>query len=100
MTNQVHAQYALNLDQCVNLISTIGKQRTVLAQGDMGQGKSSMLTMLAEKHPDYVPVYFDATTKDLGELMIPSLQSVEPMVVCVWFQTKSWACITTSLSFL
>ena len=65
MTNQVHAQYALNLDQCVNLISTIGKQRTVLAQGDMGQGKSSMLTMLAEKHPDYVPVYFDATTKDL-----------------------------------
>ena len=77
MTNQVHAQYALNLDQCVNLISTIGKQRTVLAQGDMGQGKSSMLTMLAEKHPDYVPVYFDATTKDLGDLMIPSLQSVE-----------------------
>ena len=35
MTNQVHAQYALNLDQCVNLISVVGKERTVLAQGDM-----------------------------------------------------------------
>lgn len=77
MTNQVHAQYALNLDQCVNLISVVGKERTVLAQGDMGQGKSSMLTMLAEQHPDYVPVYFDATTKDLGDLMIPSLQAIE-----------------------
>jgi len=77
MTNQIHAQYALNLDQTVNLISTIGNERTVLAQGDMGQGKSSMLTMLAERYPDHVPVYFDATTKDLGDLMIPSLQSIE-----------------------
>lgn len=77
MTNQVHAQYAINLDQCVNLISIVGNQRTVLAQGDMGQGKSSMLTMLAEQHPNHVPVYFDATTKDLGDLMIPSLQSIE-----------------------
>ena len=77
MTNQVHAQYAINLDQCVNLISVVGNERTVLAQGDMGQGKSSMLTMLAERHPNHVPVYFDATTKDLGDLMIPSLQSIE-----------------------
>ena len=36
-----------------------------------------MLTMLAEKHPDYIPVYFDATTKDLGDLLIPSMQSIE-----------------------
>jgi len=77
MTNQVHAQYALNLDQTVNLISTVGKERTVLAQGDMGQGKSSMLTMLAEQHPNHVPIYFDMTTKDLGDVMIPDLGSVE-----------------------
>ena len=77
MTNQVHAQYAINLDQCVNLISVVGKERTVLAQGDIGQGKSSMIHTLAERHPNHVPVYFDATTKDLGDLMIPSLQSIE-----------------------
>ena len=77
MTNQVHAQYHLNLDRCVNLISTVGNERTVLAQGDIGQGKSSMIHTLAERHPDHMPVYFDATTKDLGDLMIPSLQSIE-----------------------
>lgn len=77
MTNQVHAQYHLNLDRCVNLISTVGNERTVLAQGDIGQGKSSMIHTLAERHPEHMPVYFDATTKDLGDLMIPSLQSIE-----------------------
>ena len=77
MTNQVHAQYHLNLDRCVNLISTVGSERTVLAQGDIGQGKSYMIHTLAERHPEHMPVYFDATTKDLGDLMIPSLQSIE-----------------------
>jgi len=77
MTNQVHAQYHLNLDRCVNLISTVGTERTVLAQGDIGQGKSSMIHTLGERHPNHIQVYFDATTKDLGDLMIPSLQSIE-----------------------
>lgn len=77
MTNQAQAMYALSLDQCVNLIKTVGDKRTILAQGDMGNGKSSMLTTLARDLPTHTPVYFDCTTKDLGDLMIPSLQSVE-----------------------
>jgi len=77
MTNQAQAMYALNLDQCVDLIKAVGSKRTVLAQGDMGNGKSSMIHMLGDLLPEHRKVYFDATTKDLGDIMIPSMQSIE-----------------------
>ena len=77
MTNQAQAMYALNLDQCVALIHAVGSKRTVLAQGDMGNGKSSMIHMLGKLLPGHRKVYFDATTKDLGDIMIPSMQSIE-----------------------
>ena len=77
MTNQAQQMYALTLDQCVDLIAAVGSKRTVLAQGDMGNGKSSMIHMLGSTLPTHGKVYFDATTKDLGDIMIPSMQSIE-----------------------
>ena len=65
--------YAMSLDQCANVISVGGHLRTVLVQGDMGTGKSSLLSMLAKEHPKHVPCYFDCTTKDLGDVTIPDL---------------------------
>ena len=52
MTNQAQAMYALTLDQCVDLIKANWdeRKRTVLAQGDMGNGKSSMLTTLRQNN--------------------------------------------------
>ena len=76
MTNQAQQMYALNLDQCMELIKAVGNSRTVLLQGDMGTGKSSMLYEIA-KQLGFKPIYFDCTTKDLGDMMIPSLQSIE-----------------------
>ena len=76
MTNQAQQMYALDLDQCVELIKAVGNSRTVLLQGDMGTGKSSMLYDIA-KQTGFKPIYFDCTTKDLGDMMIPSLQSIE-----------------------
>ena len=76
MTNQAQQMYALNLDQCMELIKAIGHRCTVLMQGDMGTGKSSVLYEIA-KQTGFKPIYFDCTTKDLGDLMIPSLQSIE-----------------------
>jgi len=76
MTNQAQQMYALNLDQCVELIKAVGNSRTVLLQGDMGTGKSSMLYDIA-KQTGFKPIYFDCTTKDLGDMMIPSLSSIE-----------------------
>jgi hypothetical protein len=65
--------YALNLDQIGNAIKVGGNKRTVLIQGHMGTGKSSLLYTLAEELPNHTPCYFDCTTKDLGDITIPKL---------------------------
>lgn len=74
------SMYALSIDQTVNLIATGGTERTVLVQGHMGSGKSTLLKTLADKFPNHVPCYFDCTTKDLGDLSIPNLNTEEGYV--------------------
>lgn len=77
MSNSAVSMYDLNLDECVDLIAATGHEITVLAQGHMGTGKTSMLKMLAERFPNHIPVYFDCTTKDLGDLMLPRLKDLD-----------------------
>ena len=67
--------YALNLEESKDLILNIGTQRTVLLQGDMGNGKSSVLKMLSKELPDHIPCYVDCTTKDLGDIMMPKFKT-------------------------
>ena len=55
--------YALNLAEATSLVRHSG-DTTVLVQGHMGTGKSSMLKILAQELPDHIPCYFDCTTKD------------------------------------
>jgi energy-coupling factor transporter ATP-binding protein EcfA2 len=69
--------YALNLDQCAAAIKAVGPKRTVLVQGHMGTGKSSLLKTLAAELPDHVPCYFDCTTKDLGDITIPNIAKLD-----------------------
>ena len=57
--------YALSLNQITNAIKVGGNKRTILVQGDMGTGKSSILNMLSSEMPSHTPCYFDCTTKDL-----------------------------------
>ena len=76
MTNSAVSMYALNLDQIAALIKSTGHKRTVLVQGHMGTGKSTLLKMLAQMLPDHTPCYFDCTTKDLGDLMLPRIAEV------------------------
>ena len=68
--------YALNLNQVANAILHSGDQRTILVQGHMGTGKSTLLKMLADTLPTHVPCYFDCTTKDLGDIAIPNFKSL------------------------
>jgi len=67
--------YTLSLDQAVKLIAAIGHKQTVLLQGHMGCGKSSTKKVLQEQFPDHHAVYFDCTTKEAGDLSIPSLNT-------------------------
>jgi hypothetical protein len=69
--------YALTLEQTVNLIVTTGHLTTHLAQGRMGNAKSAMLKMVGARLPKHKLVYFDATTKSLGDLALPSFAAAE-----------------------
>jgi MoxR-like ATPase len=75
--NQATAMYALGLDQVHKAILANGHKRTVLVQGHMGTGKSSLLKMLGSTLTNHVPCYFDCTTKDLGDITIPSLHTIQ-----------------------
>lgn len=75
--NATTAMYALGLDQVANAILNTGNKRTILVQGDMGTGKSSLLATLAKALPDHTPCYFDCTTKDLGDITIPNIAKLD-----------------------
>jgi len=69
--------YALSLDQIAKAILAGGDKRTMLVQGHMGTGKSSLLKMLGKALPTHTMCYFDCTTKDLGDITIPQLQTID-----------------------
>lgn len=77
MSNQATAMYALGLDQIEAAILNGGNKRTILVQGHMGTGKSSLLRSLKTQLPTHTACYFDCTTKDLGDITIPQLQTID-----------------------
>ena len=70
--------YQLSLDQIAALIKAGGHERTTLVQGHMGTGKSSLLGALSRELPNHTPCYFDCTTKDLGDITIPNINTTNP----------------------
>jgi energy-coupling factor transporter ATP-binding protein EcfA2 len=75
--NTATTMYALGLDQIASAIKSGGSKRTVLVQGHMGTGKSSLLKMLSADLPTHTACYFDCTTKDLGDISIPNLAKLD-----------------------
>ena len=75
--SNVTTMYALSLDQIETAIKLGGNKRTMLVQGHMGTGKSSLLKSLKAQLPTHTACYFDCTTKDLGDITIPSLQTID-----------------------
>lgn len=71
------SMYALSLDQIAKAILAGGDKRTMLVQGHMGTGKSSLLKTLGKALPTHTMCYFDCTTKDLGDITIPQLQTID-----------------------
>tara|TARA_B100000795_G_C22801203_1_gene442041 strand:+ start:2548 stop:3639 length:1092 start_codon:yes stop_codon:yes gene_type:complete len=75
--NSAIQMYSLGLDQIATSILNGGNKRTVLVQGHMGTGKSSLLTTLSRELPKHAPCYFDCTTKDLGDITIPKMNQLD-----------------------
>ena len=68
---------SISLKEATDLIASIGDKVTVVVQGHMGYGKTSMLKELARRFPNHLPVYCDMTTKDLGDLFIPKIVDID-----------------------
>lgn len=77
MTITATSLYALGLNQIEEAIIAAGHKRTVLVQGHMGTGKSSLLKALGARLPNHVLCYFDCTTKDLGDVTLPQLRTMD-----------------------
>ena len=75
---------SLSLQQTADLIAAVGDLRTVLASGEMGIGKSSMLKALKHnpKFKDHFFCYVDITTKDVGDFMVPKIKDIDGNEVC------------------
>jgi energy-coupling factor transporter ATP-binding protein EcfA2 len=73
----IKVTHTLSIDQCAQAALALAVNRTILFQGDMGSGKTSILKLLAEKLPTHTPVFFDSTTKDLGDMMVPMFDKIE-----------------------
>ena len=75
--NSAIQMYSLGLDQIATAIRHGGHHRTILVQGHMGTGKSSLLSTLSRDMPKHTPCYFDCTTKDLGDITIPKMSELD-----------------------
>jgi len=67
----------LDINETAEAIIAIGPKRTVIVEGDMGSGKTTLLKLLHKRLPDYVPVYFDSTTKEIGDMFVPMFDKID-----------------------
>jgi hypothetical protein len=72
---------SVTLKQFADAIVTVGKDVTIIGQGEMGIGKSSVLKAVAKQLPDYNTAYIDCTLLDLGDFALPYTQDTSKMKV-------------------
>jgi len=83
MNNQAQSMYALSPDQVSDAIKSqlhVNEEdkNTLIVEGHMGSGKSSILKTLDAQLPKHKAIYFDCTTKaDAGDLMMPKFKDLE-----------------------
>lgn len=81
---------SISMQETISLISKIGDTLTVLVQGEMGIGKSSILKALAESHPNHIPCYIDITTKDVGDFLVPQIRTLDGTPVCSFIPNEEF----------
>lgn len=74
MASNIDFARNISLNEAAKLVKSVGDKATVLIEGHMGSGKSTILKILGEQLPDHVTSYFDMTNLDLGDLMLPAVQ--------------------------
>jgi hypothetical protein len=90
MTKIDNPYATLNFNQTVDLIDKVGDKLTVLVEGHIGTGKTAILKTLAKRYPEHIPVYFDITTKDVGDFMIPQIRTLDGQPVCSFIPNEEF----------
>jgi MoxR-like ATPase len=82
---------SISLKETADLIMAVGDSVTVLAQGEMGIGKSSILKTIKQKFGDkYHYCYVDMTTKDVGDFLVPKIRTVDGVEVCSFIPNEEF----------
>jgi len=83
---------SISLKETAELILAVGDSVTVLAQGEMGIGKSSMLKTMQEKlgKENYHFCYGDMTTKDVGDFLVPKIRNIDGTEVCSFIPNEEF----------
>ena len=66
--------HSVSLKEFAHAISTVGKNVTIIGQGEPGIGKSAMLKEVARLNPTHETAYIDCTLLDLGDFALPYVQ--------------------------
>lgn len=69
--SKINFSDSVSLKEFAHAIGTVGKDVTIIGQGEPGIGKSAMLKVLSEQYPDYETAYIDCTLLDLGDFALP-----------------------------
>lgn len=59
--------------ETVDLIAAVGSEVSVIVEGHIGSGKSSLINALAERCPTHRKVYMDMTVMHEGDIRIPAI---------------------------
>ena len=78
----------VSLKDFAHAITAVGKNVTVIGQGEPGIGKSAMLKVLAKQNPTHTTAYIDCTLLDLGDFALPYTETVEDSLTGVNKITK------------
>jgi hypothetical protein len=62
---------SLSFEQTANAIIHLGKTNSILVEGDIGIGKSSLRHAVLKAYPGHTLAYIDAANIDLGDLTLP-----------------------------
>jgi len=74
MASNIEFARNISLNEAVQLVQHVGDKATILIEGHMGSGKSSILKILKAQKPEFQSCYLDMTNLDLGDLMLPAVQ--------------------------
>lgn len=78
----VNKSYAsLSFRQVLELIKSVGDKVTVLVEGEMGSGKSSLLNALSLEFPDHIPCYVEVACMDVGDVAVPKVKTLDDVVI-------------------